>query len=80
MLCNYIDDLFFEILGINKDCNSLIHTKLAKKMDIILFSKTKPLILKIDIDYKINNSPQNLTIYYNLNSKKVLKIESSVLY
>jgi len=53
----------------------------ANKIDLIYkYNKTKNLIIKLKISYILNNQKENFNIIYNLNTKKVINIESNPLY
>jgi len=77
--CKFMNKKFFNIFGENS-CKDLEKTKIANTLDIIPFNKNKAIIISLDISYILNNQEENFNIIYDLHKKKVINIESSVLY
>ena len=80
--CEFLNKEILNILGFDKSCKEIIkdNKNVLEKLDIISFNKTRPLILKIDINYVLNKNEENLKIFYDINKKKVVRIENSILY
>jgi len=80
--CEFLNKEILNILGFDKNCEEIIedNKQTLEKLNIISFNKAKPLIVKININYILNKNEENLKIFYDINKKKVIKIENSILY
>jgi len=77
--CKFMNKNLFNLFK-NNSCSNLEKTKIAKGLDIIAFNKTKNIIVNLNISYILNNQEEKLNILYNLTKKKVINIESNILY
>jgi len=71
--CDMIDDKLALFLGIDKNMQNC---KSIKEFDIITFDKNRSYLIDVDIDYFQNN----IKIIYDINKKKVIKIENNPIY
>ena len=80
--CEFLNKEILNILGFEKSCEETMENnkKTLEKLNIISFNRIKPLIVKIDINYVLNKNEENLKIFYDINKKKVIRIENSILY
>jgi len=80
--CEFMNKKMFNLLEISTNCKKIGENNLSKSLDIISFDNNnkKTLIIDLNILYVLNNQNENLNIIYDLYKKKVISIESSVLY
>jgi len=79
IFCEFMDKNLFNLFNEN-NCKKLEETKIANRLNIISFNKNKTLIISLNIFYILNNQKEKLNLIYDLQNKKVISIESNILY
>lgn len=82
--CSFVDKEIMEVLGYEKSCIEIIENpkfkKKLEKLGIISFTKNRPIIISLEIDYILEDSNDRFFVYYDLNKKRIIGIESSPTY